>query len=149
VHAHAIDHSANSLEIWIPATAPGVVRVADHIPERRSLAAKLASLSHDNSSPILAKTSKAHSLTEFFPVRTRFDGLELIAPPNGNPSRGIQGVRGQNQISPMSSHAQMISNAKMAGVRRVASSEAILPKAKMFPYPRKSLSTATLPAKER
>jgi hypothetical protein len=59
VHAHAIDHCADSLEIWIPAAAAGIVRVADHVPERRSLTANLASLGHNDSSSILAKINKA------------------------------------------------------------------------------------------
>src|SRR6202166_4679160 len=52
VHAHAFDHGADALKIWIPAAAAGIVRVADHVAERRSLAANLAFHCHDNSSPI-------------------------------------------------------------------------------------------------
>jgi len=75
VHAHAFDYSANALKIWIPAAATGVVRVTDHVAERRPLAANLASHSHDNSSPILTKLNKARSLAEFWPMRTRFDSF--------------------------------------------------------------------------
>src|ERR1700675_4060499 len=75
VHAHAFDHSADALQIWIPAAAPGVVRVTDHVAERRPLAANLASHSHSNSSPILTKLNKVGSLAEFWPNRTRFDSL--------------------------------------------------------------------------
>src|SRR6266851_7512290 len=74
-HAHAIDHGAYALKIWIPAAAAGVVRVTDHVTERRSLAANLASHSHDNSSPILTKLNKAGSLAEFWQFRTRFDSV--------------------------------------------------------------------------
>jgi hypothetical protein len=76
VHAHAIDHGANSLQIWIPAAAAGIIRVTDHVPERRPLAANLAFHCHDNSSPILTMLNKANSLAEFRPIRTRFDSLE-------------------------------------------------------------------------
>jgi hypothetical protein len=71
--ARAIDYGADALQIWIPAAATGVVRVADHVAERRPLAANLASHSHDNSSPILTKLNKVISLTEFRAMRTRFD----------------------------------------------------------------------------
>src|ERR1700719_684019 len=71
--ASAIDYGANALKIWIPAAAPGVIRVTDHVAERRSLAANLASHSHDNSSPILPKLNKVGSLAEFGAIRTRFD----------------------------------------------------------------------------
>jgi hypothetical protein len=73
VHAHAFDHSADALQIWIPAATAGVIRVTDHVAERRPLAANLASHCHDNSSPILAKVNKVSSLAEFWPIRTRFD----------------------------------------------------------------------------
>ena len=73
VHARAIDHGANTLQIWIPAAAAGIVGVTDHVPERRPLAANLASHSHDNSSPILTMLNKGNSLAEFRPIRTRFD----------------------------------------------------------------------------
>jgi hypothetical protein len=74
VLARAIDQGANALKIWIPAAAAGVVRVTDHVAERRPLAANLASHGHDNSSPIPTKLNKVGSLTEFWPFRTGFDG---------------------------------------------------------------------------
>jgi hypothetical protein len=74
VHAHAIDHGADALQIWIPAAAASIVRVADHVAERRPLAANLAFHCHDDSSPILTMLSKVSSLAEFWPIRTRFDG---------------------------------------------------------------------------
>jgi hypothetical protein len=74
--AHAVHYGADALQIWIPAAAAGVVRVTDHVPERRPLAANLASHSHDDSSPILTKLNKVSSLAEFCPIRTRFDCLE-------------------------------------------------------------------------
>jgi hypothetical protein len=76
--AHAIHHGADALQIWIPAAAAGIVRVADHIPERRPLAANLTFHSHSNSSPILTKLSKVKSLAEFWPIRTRFDRLRVM-----------------------------------------------------------------------
>jgi hypothetical protein len=79
VHAHAINHSANALKIRIPAAAAGVIRVADHVPERRPLAANLAFHGHDNSSPILTMLSKVSSLAEFRRFRTRFDMLAAHA----------------------------------------------------------------------
>jgi hypothetical protein len=75
VHAHAFDYRANALQIWIPAAATGVVRVTNHVAERRPLAANLASHSHSNSSPILTKLNKVSSLAEFWPVRTGFDSM--------------------------------------------------------------------------
>jgi hypothetical protein len=72
--AHAVDHGANALQIWIPAAAAGIIRVTDHVSERWSLAANCAFHSHSNSSPILAKLSKANSLAEFWEFRTGFDG---------------------------------------------------------------------------
>jgi hypothetical protein len=73
VHAHAIDHRADALQIWIPAAAARIVRVTDHIAERWPLAADFASHSHDNSSPILTKLNKVSSLAEFCLGRTGFD----------------------------------------------------------------------------
>jgi hypothetical protein len=73
--AHAIHHGAHALKIWIPAAAAGVVRVTDHVPERRPLAAYLASHSHDNSSPIFTKSHKESSLAEISPIRIRFDSF--------------------------------------------------------------------------
>jgi hypothetical protein len=66
------------LKIWIPAAAAGVVRVTDHVAERRPLAANLASHSHNNSSPIFTKLNKVSSLAEFWPIRTRFDFFRSI-----------------------------------------------------------------------
>jgi hypothetical protein len=77
VHAHAIDHGANALKIWIPAAAAGIVRVTDHVAERRPLAANLAFHSHDNSSPIPTKLNKVSSLAEFEPVCTGFDCMPM------------------------------------------------------------------------
>jgi hypothetical protein len=57
----------HALQIRIPAPPPRIVRVADHIPKRRPLAANRASHRHGNSSPILTKLSKANSLAEFAP----------------------------------------------------------------------------------
>jgi hypothetical protein len=71
--ARAIDHGADALQIGIPAAAAGIVRVADHVTERRPLAANLASHCHDNSSPIHTKLNKEDSLAEFWTIRTRFD----------------------------------------------------------------------------
>jgi hypothetical protein len=51
--------------------------VTDHVAERRTFAANLASHSHDNSSPILAKINKVSSLAEFGTMRTRFDFSHL------------------------------------------------------------------------
>jgi hypothetical protein len=68
--ACAVNHRADALQIWIPAAAAGIVRVTDHIAERRALAANRASHSHDNSSPILTKLNKVSSLTEFWAMRT-------------------------------------------------------------------------------
>jgi hypothetical protein len=75
--ANAFDHGANALKIWIPSAAAGVVGVTDHVTERRTLAANLASHSHDNSSPILAKINKVSSLAEIWPIRTRFDFMAV------------------------------------------------------------------------
>jgi hypothetical protein len=75
VHAHAFNHGADALKIWIPATAPGIVRMTDHVAERWSLAANLAFHCHDDSSPILTMLSKESSLAEFWPIRTGFDSL--------------------------------------------------------------------------
>jgi hypothetical protein len=73
VHAHAFNHGANALKIWIPAAAAGIVRMTDYVAERRTFAANLASHCHDNSSPILAMSNKVSSLPEFWSIRTRFD----------------------------------------------------------------------------
>jgi hypothetical protein len=63
----------NALKIWIPAAAARIVGVADHVTERRTLAANRAFHSHSNSSPIQAKLSKAVSLAEKWALRTGFD----------------------------------------------------------------------------
>jgi hypothetical protein len=68
--ARAIDHGADALQIGIPAAAAGIVRVADHVTERGTLAAKLAFHCHDNSSPIHTKLNKEGSLAEFWAFRT-------------------------------------------------------------------------------
>lgn len=49
VHAHAIDHGADALQIGIPAAAPGIVGMADHVAKRRPFAANLAFLCHSYS----------------------------------------------------------------------------------------------------
>jgi hypothetical protein len=90
VLARAIDQGANALKIWIPAAAAGVVRVTDHVAERRPLAANLASHGHDNSSPIPTKLNKVSSLTEFWPFRTGFDGLAAFGCPRVDLSRPRQ-----------------------------------------------------------
>jgi len=55
VLARSIDQCVDSLKIRIPAAAARIVGVADHVAERRTLAANCASLSHDCSSPIVSK----------------------------------------------------------------------------------------------
>jgi hypothetical protein len=75
VHAYAIHYGADALEIWIPAAAARVVRVTDHVAERRALAADFAFHCHDNPSAILTMLNKACSLADSLPIRTRFDGL--------------------------------------------------------------------------
>ena len=74
MHAYAIHYGADALKIWIPAAAASIVRVTDHIAERRPLAADFAFHSHDYSSPIHTMSSKATSLAESLAIRTRFDG---------------------------------------------------------------------------
>src|SRR5579862_2337587 len=77
VLAHAVNHSVDALQVWIPAAAAGIIRVADDIAETRSLTAKCASLCHNDSSPILLKLSRVSSLAEFTLIRTSF-GCETI-----------------------------------------------------------------------
>jgi hypothetical protein len=67
--AHAIDDGVDALQVRIPAAAARIVRVADHIAERRPFAAKLAFLCHDLSSQNLPKMNKANSLAEFAAFR--------------------------------------------------------------------------------
>jgi hypothetical protein len=71
--ARAIDYGANTLQIRIPAATAGIVRVADDVAKRRTLAANLAFHGHDDSSPIPTMLSKVSSLAEFRRFRTRFD----------------------------------------------------------------------------
>lgn len=68
--ASAIYHSVDALKIRVPSAAARIVRVTDHVSERRALAAKRAFHCHDNSSPIFTKLNKVSSLAEFSPIRT-------------------------------------------------------------------------------
>jgi hypothetical protein len=95
VHAHAFDHSANTLQIRIPAAAAGVVRVTDHVAERRPLAANLASHCHGNSSPVCGILDKVSSLAEFCPIRTGFDAL-AVGQPAREDARSVPKNTGQN-----------------------------------------------------
>jgi hypothetical protein len=70
MRAHAIDDGADALKVRIPAAAARVVRVADHVAERRPFAAKLTFLCHDCSSQSLLMTGEARSLAEFAAFRT-------------------------------------------------------------------------------
>src|ERR1700739_3077250 len=58
VNAHAVNDRADALKIRIPAASPGVVRMANHVAKRRSLAADFAFLCHCNSSPILLRCER-------------------------------------------------------------------------------------------
>jgi hypothetical protein len=46
---HALHNRANSLQIWIPAPSPRVIRVADDVSVLRTLAADFTLLSHNHS----------------------------------------------------------------------------------------------------
>ena len=76
----SIHHSADALKIRIPSAAARIVRVTDHVPERRALAAKRAFHSHDNSSPIFTKLNKVSSLADLPSIRTRFDWDKRLSP---------------------------------------------------------------------
>jgi hypothetical protein len=47
--ARTIDHGANALEVRIPAAAPGIVGVADHVAIMRRFAADFTLQCHDSS----------------------------------------------------------------------------------------------------
>jgi hypothetical protein len=72
VLSHAVDHRANALQVWVPAAAARVIRVADYIAEVRPFAANFTFLRHDSSSRYLPRSSKRCSLTEFSRFRTLF-----------------------------------------------------------------------------
>jgi hypothetical protein len=83
MRANAIDDGVDTLQVRIPAAAPRVVRVADHVAERRPFAAKLAFLCHDCSSQNLPKMNKASSLAEFAAFRIiSLLGMPLLPGPD-------------------------------------------------------------------
>src|SRR5882762_521573 len=70
--SHAVNHRANTLQVWVPAAATRVIRVTDHIAKTRPLAAKLTSHGHKYSSPHRQNSHKARSLAKFRLSRTLF-----------------------------------------------------------------------------
>jgi hypothetical protein len=70
VLTHTVNHRANSLQIRIPAAAPRVIRMANHVAKTRPFAAKLTPHCHKHSSSILKNLHKVNSLTKSFPFRT-------------------------------------------------------------------------------
>src|ERR1700719_265485 len=76
VLTHTVDHCANSLQIRIPAAAPRVIRMADHVAKTRPFAAKLTLHRHKHSSSILKNLHKVNSLTKSFRFRTLIMELE-------------------------------------------------------------------------
>jgi hypothetical protein len=48
VLARAIDNRADTLQVWIPAAAPGIVRVADYVAVVRGFAADFTLQCHDD-----------------------------------------------------------------------------------------------------
>jgi hypothetical protein len=72
VLSHAVNHRANTLQVWVPAAATRVIRVTDHIAKTGPLAAKLTSHGHKYSSPHRQNSHKARSLAKFRLLRTLF-----------------------------------------------------------------------------
>jgi hypothetical protein len=72
VLSHAVNHRANTLQVWVPAAAARVIRVTDHIAKTRPLAAKLTSHGHKYSSPHRQNPHKESSLAKFRLLRTLF-----------------------------------------------------------------------------
>ena len=70
--SHAVNHRANTLQVWVPAAAARVIRVTDHIAKARPFAAKLTSHRHKYSSPHQQNLYKARSLAKFCHFRTQF-----------------------------------------------------------------------------
>jgi hypothetical protein len=72
VLSRAVNHRANTLQIWVPAAAARVIGMANHIAKTRSFAAQLTSHRHNYSSPQLQNSHKAESLAKFLRSRTLF-----------------------------------------------------------------------------
>jgi hypothetical protein len=72
VLSHAVNHRANTLQVWVPAAAARVIRVTDHVAETRPFAAKFTSHGHKYSSPHRQNSHKAKSLAKFRLLRTLF-----------------------------------------------------------------------------
>jgi hypothetical protein len=65
VLTHTVYDRTDALQIWIPAAAARIVRVADDVSETRPLAAKFTSHCHKYSSPHPQNSHKVQSLAEF------------------------------------------------------------------------------------
>jgi hypothetical protein len=72
VLSHAVNHRANTLQVWVPAATARIIRVTDHIAKTRPFAAKLTSHGHKYSSPHRQNSHKARSLAKFRLLRTLF-----------------------------------------------------------------------------
>ena len=70
--SHAVNHRANTLQVWVPAATARIIRVTDHIAKTRPFAAKLTSHGHKYSSPHRQNSHKAKSLAKFRLLRTLF-----------------------------------------------------------------------------
>ena len=68
---HALHHRANSLQIWIPAPTPRVIRVADDVSVLRTLAADFTLLSHNHSILEINALGEVASVSENRPSRKR------------------------------------------------------------------------------
>ena len=80
LHAHAVNYRANTLEIRIPAAAPGIIRVADHVPERRPLATNFTFLSHSNSPTHFHELTQSSKLIRVLATPHQFDSDAEAAP---------------------------------------------------------------------
>jgi len=65
---HAVNHCANSLQIWVPAAASGIIRMADDVAKTRPFAAKLTSHCHKYSSSNFQKLAQSKQFSKVPPL---------------------------------------------------------------------------------
>ena len=68
VLTHAVNYRANSLQIWVPAAAARIIRMADHVAKTRPFAAKLTSHCHKYSSSHFHKLAQSNQFSKVPPL---------------------------------------------------------------------------------
>jgi len=65
---HTVNYRANSLQIWVPAAASGIIRMADDVAKTWPFAAKLTSHCHKYSSSHFHKLEQSGQFSKVPPV---------------------------------------------------------------------------------